>query len=380
LVSRYFGGGVNVGFRKSTNGGGWNAFSCVLPSDNYALRKQAFCLSGSDIFVIFSHRNEELIFEFTKGTDWGNTWTTPTEVFRTQQTGYFDMVARGDTIHVVWPGRYITGDSWETRYIKSENGGGSWADNLLLTTLDSIGSQECCIVINENGQLAVIWTDGKYSPNLITGDLFVRYSYDAGDNWTEEEQLTFTHWARMPSAFWQGDSIHIAWEDWRYSQRDIFYMLSTDNGGSWCNEQRIEDDPGLSLYPDLAVVNENVHVVWRQDSGMDGPGIYYSRWEEESATNDEEGNLLPEDFVLMAYPNPFNSTTIITYKGLKGGEIEIYNINGQKIRTFKTAEIKEGQIEWDARDALGNKVSSGIYFARARGGGDNTTIKLLYLK
>jgi hypothetical protein len=113
---------------------------------------------------------------------------------------------------------------------------------------------------------------------------------------------------------------------------------------------------------------------------MDGPGIYYSRWEEESATNDEEGNLLPEDFVLMAYPNPFNSKTIITYKDLKGGEIEIYNISGQKVRSLKTAENKEGQIEWDARDALGNKISTGIYFARARAPQGKRSQKLTLLR
>jgi len=322
----------------------------------------------------------EISIEFTKSTNWGDTWTTPMEVFRAQQTGNFDMVVRGDTIHVVWPGRYIIGDSWETRYIKSENGGDPWSDNLLLTTPDSIGSQDCCIIINESGHLAVIWIDGKYSPNLITGDLFVRYSNNAGEDWTEEEQLTFTHWARKPRAVWNGDSLHIVWEDWRYSQRDIFYMVSTDNGTSWGDEQRVEDDPRLSLYPDLTVVNEKVHVVWRQDSEMDGQGIYYSRWEDESAIGDTGRNQLPKDFTLRAYPNPFNSKTIITYKNLKGGEIEIYNINGQKIRTFLTAEIKEGQIEWDARDALGNKVTSGIYFARARAPRKSNTIKLLYLK
>jgi hypothetical protein len=110
------GGGVNIGFRKSINGGGgWNALSYVLPSDNYELRKQSLCLSGSDIFVIFSHRNAELILECTKGTDWGNTWTPPTEIFRAQQSGDFDIAVRYDTIHMVWPGRYIIGDSWETR-------------------------------------------------------------------------------------------------------------------------------------------------------------------------------------------------------------------------------------------------------------------------
>ena len=354
------GSDLNYGFRLSTNTGStWNQIEYILPNDREMLQKHTFYISDSKLFFIYSYWDQEIIVELKKSTNWGSTWSTSTEIFRAQETGNFDMIMRGDTIHVVWPGRYITGDSWETYYIKSENEGDSWSSNFLLTTPDSIGSQECCIVINENGQLAVIWTDGKYSPNLITGDLFVRYSIDSGDSWTEEEQLTFTHWARMPRATWKGDSIHIAWEDWRYSQRDIFYMVSTDNGTSWGAEQRIEDDPGLSLHPD-------VHVVWRQDSGLDGPGIYYSRVEEVSAIYDGEGNQLPEDFILRAYPNPFNSKTIITYKNLKGGEIEIYNLIGQKIRTFKTTQNKEGQIEWDARDALGNKASSGIYFARAR--------------
>jgi hypothetical protein len=234
--------------------------------------------------------------------------------------------------------------------------------------------------MNDSGHIAVIWMDGKYSPNLLTGDLFVRYSYNTGEDWTAEEQLTFTHWAVRPRAVWQGDSIHIAWEDWRHSQVDIYYMMSSDNGISWGPEQTVENDPGMSLAPDLALSEENIHIVWRQDTGMDGRGIYYSRWEDESAIDDTEHNQLPGDFVLRAYPNPSNSGTIITYKNLRGGEIEIYSITGQKIRTFITAGIKEGQIEWDARDALGNKVSSGIYFARARGEGDNATIKLIHIR
>jgi len=333
----------NLGYRISTDAGGnWGPCIYILPTNNFEVQEHTFDITDQGVFLIYSYWDQEMIVNLIKSTNWGNTWSTPTEILRTQPTGYFDIAMRSDTIHFVWPGRFIIGDSWETYYIKSTNGGNSWSNILQLTTPDSIGSQDCCIIMNESGHLAVIWMDGKYSPNLPTGDLFVRYSYNAGEDWTAEEQLTFTHWAVRPRAVWQGDSIHIAWEDWRHSQVDIYYMLSSDNGISWGPEQTVENDPGMSLSPDLAIGNENIHVVWRQDTGMNGRGIYYSRLEQESAIGDTEENQLPEDFVLRAYPNPFNSKTIITYKNLKGGEIEIYNINAQKIRTFKTAGIKEG--------------------------------------
>ncbi len=216
------------------------------------------------------------------------------EVFRTQQTGRIDMAARGDTIHFVWAGRFNYDDEWEIYYIRSTDSGESWSENTMFSTYDEYGSNFPTISVNSIGNIAVCWMDYKYSPNLWTGDLFVRYSFDSGDSWTEEDQITFTHGAFANHILWQGDSIHIAWEDWRYSQRDIFYMQSTDNGLTWEDEQRVEEDPGQSLNPSLAVVDETVHVVWRQDSGLAGPGLYYSRRDEvsEIPTLSEWGMLI----------------------------------------------------------------------------------------
>jgi hypothetical protein len=144
--------------------------------------------------------------------------------------------------------------------------------------------------------------DFKYSPYFMTGDIFVRYSHDAGDTWTQEDYLTSHHRVDATRILWQGDSIHVVWEDWRYDQADIFYMLSEDNGTTWGEQQRVEDDPGMSLAPDLAVVNETVHVVWRQDSGLDGRGIYYSRRDEisEIPTLSEWGMLILALLLLAA--------------------------------------------------------------------------------
>lgn len=375
---------VNWGCRYSSNGGGdWQEISYVLPSDDPMLQHCTFNLSATQIFLISSRWDQEIIFEFTKSTNWGDTWTIPSEIFRALQIGRLDITSRGDTIHFVWVGRFTSQyPVWETYYIKSEDAGITWTDNIPLVSIDNWGSMYPSISINERGDIVVCWVDFKYSPYMWTGDLFVRYSYNGGDSWTDEEQITFTHTAASPRVIWRGDSIHVAWEDSRFSGGpDPFYMASYDNGTTWGTEQRVDDDPMESFTPDLCLSGDNIHVVWDENRPYDpGRGIYYSRWEEESAVGDTYGNQLPEDFALRAYPNPFNSKTRLTYKNLKGGEIEIYNITGQKVKAFEIAKIKEGQVEWDARDALGNKVTSGIYFARARCGDNYATIKLLYLK
>ncbi len=344
------------------------------------LQKHTFSIGGGTIYLVYSRWAQEIIVEFTKSTDWGQTWTEPTEVLQTEQTGRFDMAARGDTIHVVWVGRFDYEHRWEIYHVRSTDSGESWSDNTLLSTPDDRGSNSPTISINSAGNIAICWMDYKYSPYLITGDIFIRYSYDGGESWTEEEQLTSHHRVHATRILWQDDSLHVAWEDWRNEQPDIYYNCSTDNGSTWENEQMVEDDPGSSEDPDLEIVGDNIHLVWADFGQTSGSGIFYSRWEEEVGVDDHGYRFMPGAVSLSAYPNPFNSFTTITYNGLKGGDIEIYNLAGQKIKFLKPGNIKEGQIVWDARDALGNKVSSGIYFARAGGAINYSVMKLIYLK
>ncbi len=72
---------------------------------------------------------------------------------------------------------------------------------------------------------------------------------------------------------------------------------------------------------------------------------------------------------LKNYPNPFTHSTTISLElnteNTEITEISIYNIKGQKIRTFANDQISKSlnqQIVWDGKDDNGQKVSSGIYF------------------
>ena len=77
--------------------------------------------------------------------------------------------------------------------------------------------------------------------------------------------------------------------------------------------------------------------------------------------SDEVGDLT---YKLSNYPNPFSSSTIITFsntKPSKNTKIEIYNIKGQLVKNFDL-ESEDSSIIWDGKDSNGLKVANDIYF------------------
>ncbi len=83
-------------------------------------------------------------------------------------------------------------------------------------------------------------------------------------------------------------------------------------------------------------------------------------------------------------PNPFNTTTRISYRMATHGPVrlEIYNTLGQRVRTLVDEAQPAGffQVLWDARDQEGAVVSAGVYLARLNYRGGAETRRLLYLK
>ena len=76
--------------------------------------------------------------------------------------------------------------------------------------------------------------------------------------------------------------------------------------------------------------------------------------------------VTPSKFtVIDNYPNPFNPKTKIDILIENNAHIslDIFTINGQKIRTLFNGNILSGanQFTWDGKNSIGQKVSSGIY-------------------
>jgi hypothetical protein len=95
-------------------------------------------------------------------------------------------------------------------------------------------------------------------------------------------------------------------------------------------------------------------------------------------------NLLPRDFSVANYPNPFNPSTKISYSVPATGLVYlgVYDLLGRKLSTL-VDEVKDGgihSIEWSGRDERGNELASGVYVAQLRAGGFVKNAKMIFLR
>jgi Tol biopolymer transport system component len=84
-------------------------------------------------------------------------------------------------------------------------------------------------------------------------------------------------------------------------------------------------------------------------------------------------------------PNPFNPVTKIQFATSKPGNValRVYNVRGELVKTIVDQHFEMGAHEasWDGRNAAGQHVSSGVYYAKVKAdGGDEDVIKMVMAK
>ncbi|MCF7792409.1 MAG: T9SS type A sorting domain-containing protein [Candidatus Cloacimonetes bacterium] len=105
-----------------------------------------------------------------------------------------------------------------------------------------------------------------------------------------------------------------------------------------------------------------------------------------------EGTGVLQELDLMTgittiYPNPFNPATTISFNVPQTSSfaaIEIYNLKGQKVKTFAFPNgsfgTSVGSVVWNGNDDKNKSVASGIYFCKFKSGKVLQTRKMLLLK
>ena len=162
-------------------------------------------------------------------------------------------------------------------------------------------------------------------------------------------------------------------------------------------EQPSEDGEGIAIWTpgteELTFMNEglpnlNINKI-RKNHLLDcqsivactDSGAYYVY---DYPTLVEEKEVSSSELVLKTFPNPFHSGTMISYFTAENGEnpeISIYNIKGQKVKSFYVIlNGVEGSIVWDGNDDSGKKLDSGVYLVNVRVGNESKFEKLILMR
>ncbi len=97
-----------------------------------------------------------------------------------------------------------------------------------------------------------------------------------------------------------------------------------------------------------------------------------------------QNNLMPVEYSLGNYPNPFNPGTIIYY-GLPENsyvQIRVYDLLGRKVNDIYNGYREAGtySYSWEARDDNGKSLSSGVYIVQIRTTKIKRTAKMMYIR
>jgi len=89
--------------------------------------------------------------------------------------------------------------------------------------------------------------------------------------------------------------------------------------------------------------------------------------------------IVPEEFAgLSAYPNPFNSSTVISFSDSIPSTIRIFDIAGRLVASLMPST--SGEAIWDGRNFDGGQLGSGIYFVSISGAKDSKALKITLLR
>ena len=101
-----------------------------------------------------------------------------------------------------------------------------------------------------------------------------------------------------------------------------------------------------------------------------------------SATADSPA--LPERIGLANYPNPFNPATTIYFRVRQAGKVDlsVFDLNGRRVAQLLSEHLLPGgyQVVWNGRNAFGEPVASGCYFAVLKTRGSRAVHKMLLLR
>jgi hypothetical protein len=144
-----------------------------------------------------------------------------------------------------------------------------------------------CVASVPGGNVYAVWFDTRD----LNNEIYFKRSTDWGVTWTPDTRLTYQDRNSLfPAIAATGSDIHVVWEDERDNlKREIYYKRSTDSGVTWSQDVRLTYNDSVDCYPNVYVLNADVHVIWTAAAGKQE--VYHKRSTDRGLTWTPEARL-----------------------------------------------------------------------------------------
>lgn len=169
------------------------------------------------------------------------------------------------------------------------------------------------------------------------------------------------------------------------SRSDQLYYLDALDGSVWLQQALGSGTTqGATLVYSMPDLDNNLtnDIIVASDGGQ----VYaVSSGEYNIVDGIFDNGVIPQEFrLLQNYPNPFNPSTTIQFELPSASVVtlEIYDVMGRHVETPYRASLPMGthKYVWNATDANGHPVVSGIYFYRLQAGDHVATRKMILMR
>ena len=223
----------------------------------------SIAIFNSTVHVVWNTWSEEFDCKlyYIQSLDNGKTWSNRTEIGFANSTGIDSAIGVNDNIiHVAW--KDSQSDKPEVYYSKSIDFGKTWSIPLRLTFNNSILTNIYDISIRVQGSdVYILWKDYRSG----SSEVFIKYSSDDGDTWSEDKRLTMDYNpSYYPDFEVKDNNIFVAFEN-RGEFYNIGFLKSLDNGNTWSELDQITHTEELSGKPDLFYLDNMLYLVWQEE-------------------------------------------------------------------------------------------------------------------
>ena len=252
---------------------------------------------------------------------------------------------------------------------------------------------------NGSDSFTYMVNDGLLDSNISTVSISLSAVNDASSDFTvsenyvlnsmEGEQEIITNNYLIVNPENEQDSIKFSWNESIDIDGDqvLYRMVGLDGLEFLTMDYWITDLTLSWSLSDLIAQTDTVNVAsgsWLIQA-TDGEFFKDSNSGESTPFSINGSALIPEDFILSQnYPNPFSSSTTIQYDLPESQKvvIKIYDVRGRLIKVVVDEEQNAGfkNVNWDATNEDGDKVSSGVYFYQITTKKNNKARKMLLIR